>query len=64
MLNFDSLTSTSEVTFNFFNLGANHHKIFIRFNAYASCSGHNEGLIYTLGGVSTTIATVSTQIIY
>ncbi len=32
LLNFDSLVST-DVTFNLINLGINHHKLFIRFNA-------------------------------
>jgi hypothetical protein len=41
MINFDKLTSTNDVTFNFFNLGLNHYKVYARFNAYAGCGTKN-----------------------
>ena len=37
LLNFDILTS-NEVIFNLKDLGVNHHKIFVRLNAFAACS--------------------------
>ncbi len=41
MINFDTLTSGNDITFNLFNLGLNHHKIYVRLNAKASCASHN-----------------------
>ena len=41
MINFDTLTSTSDVTFNLLGIGFNHHKAYVRLNAYAACSTLN-----------------------
>ena len=61
MLNFDTLTSAAEVTFNLVNLGFNHHIVFIRLNAFAACAST---LALTIGGQSMNLGSVTTQTVY
>ncbi len=64
VVNFDGLTS-NDVTFNLYNLGINHHKVFVRLNAESNCgAGQNKSLTFTVGGTAKTIATVSTETNY
>ncbi len=61
MLNFDTLTSTAEVTFNLANVGFNHHMVFIRLNAFAACAS---ALTLTISGQSWNLGSVTTQAVY
>jgi hypothetical protein len=60
LLNFDAITP-SEVTFNLYNMGLNHHKVFVRINAFSSCSNaNNQTLVVSTSGITRINETVST----
>jgi hypothetical protein len=61
MLNFDTLTSKAEVTFNLINVGFNHHMVLIRLNAFAACAS---ALKLTIGGQTLNFGSVTTQTVY
>lgn len=64
MIDFATLTSSNTVNFNLFNLGFNHHKVFVRLNAFSTCSGVSSSLVFTVGGTAKTIPSVTTQLVY
>ena len=64
MINFATLTSSNTVTFNLFNLGFNHHKVFVRLNAFSTCSGASSSLVFTVAGTPKTIPSVTVQLVY
>ena len=61
MLNFDTLSSSAEVTFNLVNVGFNHHMIFFRLNTYAACVST---LTVSIAGQTVNFGSVTTQTVY
>ena len=49
------------MTFNLINVGFNHHMVFIRLNAYASCPS---ALTVQTAGKTVNFGSVTTQIVY
>jgi hypothetical protein len=71
LINFDLFTSSSTVRFGFSDLGFNHHKVYIRLNAYSSCSVSDgntleiwiDGVKRKQVDISNTIALVETDLV-
>jgi hypothetical protein len=64
-LDFDSLTTSSAVTFNLFNIGFNHYKVFVRFNAKTSCvNAADTAITLTVAGTSKSFTATNTATVF
>ena len=59
---FQTLTSPT-VTLSFSGIGYNHYNAYVRLSVLSTCSGANDSLVLTIGGVVKTFTVVSSQTI-